>query len=51
MKALFDFAAVGRLIGRNQTLFIQLLRRDLANRYKGSALGIFWSVALLFCGF
>lgn len=48
MKALFDFTAIVRLIARNQTLFTQLLRRDLANRYKGSALGIFWSIALPF---
>ena len=48
MKALWDFAAISRLIVRNHTLFVQLLRRELANRYKGSALGIFWSVALPF---
>lgn len=42
---LFDLSAAPRLVWRHRGLFCQLLRRNIAARYRGSVLGIIWCFA------
>ena len=37
------FAALGKSLWRNRQLIVQMTRREVAGRYKGSALGLAWS--------
>ncbi|WP_346667198.1 ABC transporter permease [uncultured Desulfovibrio sp.] len=42
---LLDLTAAPRLVWRHRGLFCQLLRRNIAARYRGSVLGIIWCFA------
>jgi lipopolysaccharide transport system permease protein len=38
-----SLAALGRSLWRNRQLIMQMTRREVAGRYKGSAMGLAWS--------
>lgn len=45
MPPLFDIFAAPRLLWRYKGLFLQMLRRNVSVRYRGSVLGLIWSFA------
>lgn len=45
MYILFDITACPRLIFQYRELLLQMVKRTIASRYRGSALGLFWSIA------
>lgn len=45
LKLLLDLLAAPRLLWRHRALFRQMLRRNIASRYRGSVLGLVWSFA------
>lgn len=45
LLAYFNPCIVIRILQKNRNLLWQLLKRNITSRYKGSVLGLFWSVA------
>ncbi len=43
LKPIFDLTALPESIRRNRTLLKQLVKRNIASRYRGSMLGLLWS--------